>query len=100
MARPILMIWFLLLLITLSMRILKYTTSLILLIGSANIQAQESKKNFVPSEVIFAVDAIGLGKTIFSDETKLEFHSKIDFGQFYLAGEFGVDKINPTGERV
>lgn len=80
------------------MRILKYTISLIFLLGSANVMAQEGKKDFVPSEVIFATDVVGLGKTIFTDETKLEFHSKIDFGQFYLAGEFGVDKINPIGE--
>lgn len=80
------------------MRILKYTINLILLLSSTVIIAQESKKDFVPSEVIFAVDAFGLGKTIFTGETKLEFHSKVDFGQYYLAGEFGVDKINPTGE--
>ena len=80
------------------MKILKYITSLIILLNSGNLIAQKSKRDFVPSEVIFATDVVGLGKTIFSDETKLEFHTKIDFDQFYLAGDFGYDKINPTGE--
>ncbi|MDW3211840.1 MAG: DUF6048 family protein [Reichenbachiella sp.] len=80
------------------MKILKYITSLIILLSGEYLIAQEAKKDFVPSEVIFATDVVGLGKTLFTDEIKLEFHSKVDFGQYYLAGEFGVDKINPTGE--
>ncbi|MEP3386609.1 MAG: DUF6048 family protein [Reichenbachiella sp.] len=80
------------------MKILKYITSLIILLSGEYLTAQEVKKDFVPSEVIFATDVVGLGKTLFTDEIKLEFHSKVDFGQYYLAGEFGVDKINPTGE--
>lgn len=80
------------------MKILKYITSLIILLSGEYLIAQEAKKDFVPSEVIFATDVVGLGKTLFADEIKLEFHSKVDFGQYYLAGEFGVDKINPTGE--
>ncbi|WP_456460662.1 DUF6048 family protein [Reichenbachiella sp.] len=80
------------------MKILKYITSLIILLNGEYLTAQEVKKDFVPSEVIFATDVVGLGKTLFTDEIKLEFHSKVDFGQYYLAGEFGVDKINPTGE--
>lgn len=79
------------------MRILKYTTSLIALFVSWGGLAQEAKKDFKPSEVIFAADVIDLGKSLFTDETSLEFHAKIDFHHFYLAGEFGVDKINPIG---
>lgn len=80
------------------MRILRYTTSLILLFLGWNAIAQETKKDFKPSEIIFAADVVGLGKTAFTDETKLEFHSKIDFHNYYLAAGFGIDKINPTGD--
>lgn len=80
-----------------SMKILKYIINLALLVASFNGWSQKIKKDFKPSEVIFAVDAIRLGKTLFTDETKLEFHSKIDFHHYYLAGEFGVDKINSSG---
>ncbi|SMD33194.1 hypothetical protein SAMN04488029_1551 [Reichenbachiella faecimaris] len=86
------------------MRTLKYIISLFVLIVNFGVSAQEIKKeqkvkkDFMPSEVIFATDVIGLGKTLFSDETKLEFHSKIDFHHYYLAGELGIDKINLTGE--
>ncbi|MEP2024678.1 MAG: DUF6048 family protein [Reichenbachiella sp.] len=80
------------------MRTLKYTISLSILVVCFAASAQEAKKDFVPSEIIFASDVIGLGKTLFSDETKLEFHSKIDFHHYFLAGDFGVDKINLSGE--
>lgn len=59
--------------------------------------SQEAKKDYKPSEILLAADVIGLGKTLFTDETKLEFHSRIDFHHFYLAGEFGIEKINPSG---
>ncbi|UXX79983.1 DUF6048 family protein [Reichenbachiella carrageenanivorans] len=80
------------------MRILRYITSLIFLFLGWNVIAQETEKDFKPSEIIFAADVVGLGKTAFSDETKLEFHSKIDFHYYYLAADFGVDKINPIGD--
>lgn len=88
------------------MKILKYIISLSVLIGAHAAMAQEAKqpekpkveKDFVPSEIIFATDVIGLGRTLFTDETKLEFHSKIDFHTYYLAGEFGLDKINLSGD--
>lgn len=86
------------------MRILKFTISLIALVASFMSSAQEIKKqqkvkkDFVPSEVIFAIDVVGLGKTLFTDATKLEFHSKIDFHNYYLAGEFGIDKFDLSGE--
>lgn len=87
------------------MRILKYITSLSVLLVSQSVMAQDNEqpiiqkveKDFKPSEVIFATDVIGLGKTLFTDETKLEFHSKIDFHHYYLVGEFGMDKINLNG---
>lgn len=81
------------------MRILKYITSAFILFLGWNFGlAQESKKDFVSSEVLLATDVIGLGKTVFTDETSLEFHSKIDFHHFYLAGSFGIEKISPRGE--
>ena len=80
------------------MRILRYIISLLLWAVVFTATAQEVKKDFAPSEVIFGTDIIGLGKTLFTDQTKLEFHAKIDFHHYYLAGEFGIDKINPTGE--
>lgn len=79
------------------MKILKYTISLLFFILSANSFAQEGKKDFIPSEILFATDAVGVGKTVFTKETQLEFHTKIDFHHYYLAAEFGVNKINPTG---
>ncbi|MEO9966400.1 MAG: DUF6048 family protein [Reichenbachiella sp.] len=80
------------------MKILKYTASLILVLNCTMSWSQELKKDYKPSEILFAADIIDLGKTFFTDETRLEFHSKIDFHQFYLTGEFGVDKFKLGGD--
>lgn len=91
------MIWLLLLSILLSMKILKYIGSFLFFILTLGASAQEEKKDFRPSEILFATDVVGLGKTIFTEDTKLEFHTKLDFHHYYLAGEFGISQINPTG---
>ena len=80
------------------MRILKFITSLLLLLIWFTSNAQDKKNKFLPSEVLFATDVVGLGKTLFTDETRLEFHSKVDFHQYYLAGSFGINKINPSSD--
>lgn len=80
-----------------SMRTLKYIISLSFFLSGFGSWAQEAKKDFKPSELIVGVDAIRLGKTLFTDETQLEFHSRIDFHQYYLAGEFGIDKTKASG---
>jgi hypothetical protein len=81
------------------MKILRYTISLLFVLSYLSGAGQKAKRDYVPSEVIFAADVVGLGTTLFTNETKLEFHSKIDFHHFYLAADFGTSKINPSTEQ-